>query len=674
MNAQLYINDVLMDLAPNTSIGVTFQVNDIAELKDRKANHTNQFSLPKTANNCEALGFGNLIGSSSRIPYRKLPAKYINDGIEIVSSGVAIVEASEKEFNVTVYSGNYDFFALIENLKLNDIDLSEYDHDWNLSTIISTVANDESNGFTYAIVDYSGSTVWFNLPLTGGIRPEMLFPSVFVKKILEKIAIEAGYAMGGSFLDRDSTSEPGVGRRLIIPFCGEALNHSQKWIDERTVKAETTSIQTCPQSADIVVQFENEISDPSGFGSDVAAQGYQLFPTGINNEASWHVRLVINLDNSLSPAYFRVDLEVWNGSTWNAGGTFESIVSGITQLVFDTRNISGWSGIQLLPGFKLRLRIVAGSGTGSVDFLPGTTVEFIPSKQSYFGNTIQLGSGLPAMSQKEFIKSLCNQFCLIPVADGLTRTIKLNKFDDVYKNKAIARDWSGKLDVSSPENISFRYGRIGQTNNLFYKEDPNVTKGLGDGSFTVDDEVIEKSVDIDTIGFAATEMKTYTDGGNPLPISVPFVKVYNETGDPLVVQYYPRGEAVSVQPRILLHHYYYDPDGFIHFVDALGLLLNRPFKASLAWFIDEGGKIPSRPISNNLGFNDNLIEKYYSGLRSMLDRFKKVTAQFKLEPDDVQNFDHMIPVWIEKFGEYFFVNKISNYQPGKLTQCELYRL
>jgi hypothetical protein len=45
-----------------------------------------------------------------------------------------------------------------------------------------------------------------------------------------------------------------------------------------------------------------------------------------------------------------------------------------------------------------------------------------------------------------------------------------------------------------------------------------------------------------------------------------------------------------------------------------------------------------------------------------------------LTPQDVQDFDPFIPVYLEKYGSYFYVNKIKNFVAGKLTKVELIRL
>jgi uncharacterized protein YqkB len=45
-----------------------------------------------------------------------------------------------------------------------------------------------------------------------------------------------------------------------------------------------------------------------------------------------------------------------------------------------------------------------------------------------------------------------------------------------------------------------------------------------------------------------------------------------------------------------------------------------------------------------------------------------------LSAQDVEEFNQFIPIYIEKYGQYFFVNKIKNFVAGKTTKVELIRI
>jgi hypothetical protein len=65
------------------------------------------------------------------------------------------------------------------------------------------------------------------------------------------------------------------------------------------------------------------------------------------------------------------------------------------------------------------------------------------------------------------------------------------------------------------------------------------------------------------------------------------------------------------------------------------------------------------------------INEYDTVVKGMLDRCRLVIEKFHLSPLDLKDFDHSIPVYLNKYGCCFYVNKINNYVPGKLTDVEL---
>jgi len=74
-----------------------------------------------------------------------------------------------------------------------------------------------------------------------------------------------------------------------------------------------------------------------------------------------------------------------------------------------------------------------------------------------------------------------------------------------------------------------------------------------------------------------------------------------------------------------------------------------------------------------LSFTD-IIQTYYLTMQSILDRFISVIAEMWLKDVDIIHFDFRKVYYIEQLSNYFIVNKINNYIPGKPTQVELIRV
>ena len=133
-NRQLYINGQEIYLDSDEIIPITKQVNNIAELKDRQADFTTDFKIPATRKNRLILESANLLSSNTFVPYVKNSCTYVEDGIELISDGYIVILSHEKGyFNAAAYSGNADFFKLIDKLKINNLDLSDLNHVWTLN-------------------------------------------------------------------------------------------------------------------------------------------------------------------------------------------------------------------------------------------------------------------------------------------------------------------------------------------------------------------------------------------------------------------------------------------------------------------------------------------------------------------------------------------------------------
>ncbi|MDR1226704.1 MAG: hypothetical protein LBK47_07390 [Prevotellaceae bacterium] len=58
----------------------------------------------------------------------------------------------------------------------------------------------------------------------------------------------------------------------------------------------------------------------------------------------------------------------------------------------------------------------------------------------------------------------------------------------------------------------------------------------------------------------------------------------------------------------------------------------------------------------------------------MLNKAKFIEETLLLTAEDVEGFNPFIPVYIDKYGCYFYVNKIKNFMDGQPAKIELIRL
>ena len=70
----------------------------------------------------------------------------------------------------------------------------------------------------------------------------------------------------------------------------------------------------------------------------------------------------------------------------------------------------------------------------------------------------------------------------------------------------------------------------------------------------------------------------------------------------------------------------------------------------------------------------SFIDTFYPGLISMLTSAKYAEVEFWLTDKDIEEFNQEIPIYIQKYGHYFYVNKIVNYLSTVLTKCQIIKL
>jgi len=297
--------------------------------------------------------------------------------------------------------------------------------------------------------------------------------------------------------------------------------------------------------------------------------------------------------------------------------------------------------------------------------------------------------------------------CLLFITDNITKTIHFIKFSDIIKNKRIAYDWSDKLDLSKDKEpeLKFKFGKYGQTNYLKYKEDEDVELGLGDDSFIFDDKMLPIEKTLIEMPFAATESREgFCLGG----INCAIIKCQEinkvhilDLDDGLMYHsidglhwiltelenidsftWFYQGEddngssGVNAKfdepiiikdssPRILAVEKVSDVGDDIKFYEGKKEdFTGKDDNINIAYFI--------HPEYGDISFN-GLIDDHYQEFINTMNKPKVLTAYFKLSPIDILQFDFTIPVWIDHYQSYFYVNKIEEYQ-GEITKVVLIKI
>lgn len=666
---QIILDGISMDVSKDTIVATTFQINNIGDLKSRKGDHTNKFKLPFTSLNNKAMNLANKVQSNSSKPYKKLSFKYIEAGVEVIPVGYAIVDQSQDAYEVTGYTGNSDFFELINGLKLRDLDLTDLIHKWQIDVIAASRLN--TSGYIYPIINYNQA-----IDATTGVYTNALYPAYFVHTLFEKIVEEVGWTLDGAILTDARYLN------MVYAFSQSTWEHSDSFAALQLFEATsvTETLRTYPMtytSGTFPTGTGNKKVDPIPFDNKTVSPAF-------DNNGNYSTVLNEFVCQTTGNYTFEAQAKInWNvyyptGATFQQGFTNFTVViyNGVTNLGATNVVLSGTTGTQTIKvnsttanlinkGDVIRIvleftadyifKTIAG---GTVITLPTTMDITFKNNDTYFKNAfdkaIVPGSEvdstlvLPDESQVDFMKDMMNILGISPDAESETQTLHLRAFKELQTNLPKAKNWSKKWVEQKPK-IEYRIGNYFQVNDFKYKQDYGVPPLFGNGAFDIADETLAPEGTIIDLKLGATIMQTgLILDANSFPLPLPIINNFQKT---------------KITQRILM----LDRQTFsLQWNDGLGGTETHGDNIPCAYFYVSGK-------TGNLDWQ-SLLDEYYPIIIDALQQSKKVTGLVKLNTRDVHNFDHFIPVYIEQLSAYFYVNAISNYKRGVLTNCELIRI
>lgn len=644
---ELYVDSKLVDLGDNTKVGITMQVNDIAEMEDRQGNFSNTFKTPKTQTNQKIYEHADVVNSGTVMPYRKLPVKYVQDGIELVPSGYCKVVSAGNFYEQTIYSGILDFFSQIKGKKMSDLDLSAYDHTWDLATVFGSRLN--TDGYIYSIIDWSDDQAYID-NVTRQVDARTLFVNMFCSTLVEKIFEPTSYSFDGAV-----TLLPKYLKRLF-PFQLDKLEYPEDYVSEQLFRARRNKkIQTFTVPAQTAAPVGQNVVTLN----DDSSVGYFDNPKTFNTTTGkWTV-------SATGKYTFTVDtiISITNCATYNIavfrerGGVdtlIDQLVVGVGGSV--TNQVRNFTTVQtsLLKGDIIRLEIGAiTTATSTLIIHTGTAMKNAFDKTIQWGGDIFMSSLIGDMNQEDFLKALANQLAIVFVPDNVDKVIHFKQFKELYDNIPNAVDMSDKIDDKQEIKVTYRKSGYAQKNWLKYREDSsNTVKGYGDGFFFIGDENLDLEKTLFTLPFAASEDVVRLIGLGVVKIPKLHAGAFTN----------------KTQPRMIMLNSSALTGGDLVYVDGVGGSLQSSASIPLTYFIDDGE-------NDSLGFDRNLLNQEWNKfVNNIMNNFKQIDASFRLSIKDVHNFDFFKPWYFAQYSNYFYVNKIKDFIKNRLTGVELIKM
>lgn len=216
----------------------------------------------------------------------------------------------------------------------------------------------------------------------------------------------------------------------------------------------------------------------------------------------------------------------------------------------------------------------------------------------------------------DFFKMLCQVKGYFVTVDTTSKVIECHSMSEVVSNKPNAIDWTNKMAMQEDKELHYEFGSYGRVNTITYKQD-KITGKTDASTFTIDNDKLPATKEVVSIALCSS-----------LPTNSSRVIIYTKDGDEYK---FTEGSNPHLLYKVQYTNYYYH-------VGA------------------------------------STVKAAYNDLISILQSTLVLKAKFVLSAVDIITFDNLVPIYLKQFGRYFYVNKISSWEIGKMCDVELLRI
>lgn len=660
---QLYINDKLCELTGNEEIAIDYAIAKIGEIEKRTGSGSTEINLPKTNINRAIFESSENLNSASTVPYTQLKARILVDGIDQKIT-LANLTSINDTYNIRLYDANVDFFSVMKDRNVNELDLHHYDYFHRIQHVIDERLNTE---IAFPIINN------FDVTPNSYIDPDVrqidirfMPPAFGYEFLLEKITEAAGFTLNN--LAKVVYKYPE--RFIAIPFTKDNWNRDtdgKRYEGRYDYTSKTIATYTQPNFT---------IFNTPGYDYN-----YYQNPA----PASWAGNIIITDALSYNwKAHFSVNNATGSDITQDMRFTFNGIPSAQTFTIpaGASNYILEFTGAALAPvanGIYYQCTMVYDNNSNiqiNSGYLEISNVVVVRPFEVDRTETISfnesqeyvtINSLLPDMKQGDLFKAYCQLTASVIIVDDRTKTVSIVPFKNIIDNISKFIDWSDKLDLSPGDELIFTLDDYAQQNLVKYADDETVittSKKLDVGtenivvansSININNTNLPLSKALITLPFAATITETNFDGVKTAQISV-----WQLGGTSYLGKAQPR--IIFVRPRDTSEE---TPTTDLSYTDgttttAVGT--NVPFTHFIK--LDE---------DFNLGFDNNILPKFYSELTTIINKAKIPTVPLRLNASDINQLDFTLPVYIKYYNAYFYISQIKEYRPG-ITDSTLVEL
>ena len=670
---RLFINDTEIDIDQSQSITLNFQCADIGELRS-VGSGSQTIKLPMTAKNKVFFEHSHEINSGSVFPYLIHGARYYEDETLLIDDGNFYMLAVNDFYECCITWGNAPFLKKAEETKMGDVDLGYY-RLFMPGYLVPDYALEEPLEWTlaearfYRILDNNGVTKYYSTTIDSWdtysinnvtVNPKYIRPHIYLKALLDKLFNYLGinYDLVNNVLKTEINN-------IILPQVKNTLKRNQfrinanidkeeivVWLNSSTLQyasidPKPSEFLTSQLDAYQEIRFyvhKNSLYNIKiklSYSQNHIGETYNSYPVKQSKEARfWFGIKGTDMEYTfLVPNPSISDYEIEFNNVFLREGKYNFMVHGQG---YDSTLPSGSTYIFK---FDVKANIV-------IEDLDESEISVDILNQGLFINHNAL---FAQESIKVLLQSVMTTFGIIPqLKDG---ALELFTIVDVINNISQARDWSRKLvKVTRNSYKTLKFEKKISKNNLLKWKSEKLYKNTQNGTFNAE-SINDESTFIDNKVFSQVDEYYHDDN---LALAHDQTNIVNlnfadrNEDDPLdtaIKNYESCPKMLWAENNSLIIH--------LSGISSAFLGSGNSKKASFEYFNYD---------------NPNGIRKYIQPLLNSLNKVKIVTVTMVLTPTDLQDLDFKIPIYLEQFGAYFMLNKISGYKYGGKCDVELLRL
>jgi len=704
----------ILDLYEDETIPLTLSVDDFKDVATKTQSYSKAFHLPATKKNNRI--FGNLFeitkasGLYTFNPYKKTSVMLKENGFIVFEGFLKLIDIVDKKgeisYNVNLYSDSVALMDSMKDLTFADLNLSELDHDYNLTSIqasqtgVLPLLNPlQADSFAGAAGDTTTSVLKYPfLNWAGSIRREATSaqvsdgatagrpslkrledgfrPFINVKYLVDNIFKGAGFTYSSAFFDSSYFSN------LYMDFnWGEEPDGSAPLRNDfvkRVSDLTDPTVAESPNWTNVPVNLDN------GSGSlDLWNNSNYSFVSDVNNlHCTGTYRIQVRNRPYAAPWWnvddWTVDMRI---CVFNSSGSVIETINYESKMVAagGSGAISGSFDVVLNNGDYIQMEATTFNSDGDI-YISDVTTSYL--NINYNNNAVQVPTLLDTargeMVQWDFLKGLFTMFNLITLQDKQNPSnILIEPYNDVFSDNVTTLDWTHKVDVSDiklkaldlKKRVVFKYEE--DEEDYPFRVYKTATGGFLYGSLTLDSSQLDLLSGEDEViasPFAATIMKPLFDDTPEL--TAPSIYGTNEE----VTEF----GSIKNLPRILIDTGVYTSSDTFYVPDQNGVSGDN--KSAYSMF-SHTSAVPATSTDDDLNFGacqligigvspvNNLYSTFYARYFQELysPDVKSMTLKVLLTPNDIANFNFFDKVFIK--NREYRVDKI-NYKPNDLSTVD----